>query len=70
MRKLATSTLPILVALAAVALILQGGGGKQDGTSYTVELRNAFDLTEGGDFKIARRAGRARSRRSGSTAIT
>jgi virulence factor Mce-like protein len=53
MRKLATSAVPLLVAAAAVFLLLQGSGGSTPGTSYTVELRNAFDLTKGGDFKIA-----------------
>jgi virulence factor Mce-like protein len=53
MRKLATSALPLAVAIVAVFLLLQGSGGGAKGTSYTVELRNAFDLTEGGDFKIA-----------------
>jgi len=41
------------VAAAVAAIVLSAaGGGEAGGRSYRIELRNAFDLTVGGDFKV------------------
>ena len=44
-----------LLAAAVVAIASLGTGASDDkgGTKYTVELDNAFGLTEGADLKIA-----------------
>ena len=46
-------TAVLVVAVAALALVLSGGGDDEEGRRYTVELDNAFGLVEGGDVRVA-----------------